>query len=214
MIGNITLRLVCGLACLVLASCATFDDQTIEQLDIPTEEPTDWVTEKKQRQQIKSWDIRGRLGVQTQYNGGSLDIIWKQSGEKFTIRLIAPLGAGSYLIQGDNSYAEIRYPNGKKAIINDIDDVFLSALEVDLPVTAIKDWIRGLPTEVYTVDAISWNEKRLLHRLKQSGWDVEITKYSGEKMQMPHAIYLSREDDEELNIRLLLRSWVLDDTSH
>ncbi|MBL4711328.1 MAG: outer membrane lipoprotein LolB [Gammaproteobacteria bacterium] len=209
MIRKTSSRLISGIACLALVSCATIDDQA-QPKNTPTVEPAGWVAEKEQRQQIKSWEIRGRLGVQTQFNGGSLDIIWKQTGETFTIRLIAPLGAGTYLIQGDNRYAEIRYPNGKKAIINDIDDVFLTALDVDLPVSAVKDWIRGLPAEVFVTDAISWNEKRLLHRLSQSGWDVEITKYAGEKLQMPHAIYLSRVDDEELDIRLLLRSWLFD----
>lgn len=76
------------LACSILASCATVKQQGLS-------EPEGWVAEQQRRQQIKIWEIRGRLGVQTETNGGSMDITWKQSDDEFSIRLIAPLGAGS-----------------------------------------------------------------------------------------------------------------------
>jgi len=188
---------------LIIASCATVKEQT-------TIEPAGWVAEQKKRAQIKTWEIRGRLGVQTENNGGTMDIIWKQSDQDYSIRLIAPLGAGTYLVQGDNSYAEIRFPDGEKKIVNNVDAVFSSMLEVDLPVHALKDWVRGLPAKALTVEQISWNEQGLLDRIKQSGWNIEMKKYTGNKILLPHAIYLSRDDNAELDIRLALRQWLVD----
>ena len=190
--------------CLVLASCATVKEQTT------IKEPAGWPAAQQQRQQIKNWEIRGRLGVQTENDGGTLDIIWKQAEQDFSIRLIAPFGAGNYLVQGDNSFAEIRYPDGQIEIVNNIDDVFSSILKVNLPVNAVKDWVRGLPTKTLSLDAISWNEKGLLHTLKQSGWNVEMKKYAGKKILLPHAIYLTRDDNAELDIRLVFRQWLID----
>ena len=203
MIRFLSIRLATGLACMVLASCAMVKEQT-------TLEPPVWRLEQQKRQQINAWEIRGRLGVQTVTNGGSVDIIWKQLDEEFLIRLIAPLGAGTYLIQGNNSYAEIRHPDGRTEAVSNVDDVFASSLDVDLPLTAIKDWIRGIPAHTLSVEAISWNEQGLLHRAKQSGWNVEMTKYIGTKVLLPHAIYLSHDDNAELDIRLVLRQWMLD----
>ncbi len=203
MFRNFTSRLAVCLLCLIVASCATVKEQT-------TIEPAGWVAEQQIRQQIKAWEIRGSLGVQTESNGGTLDIIWKQSDDDYSIRLMAPLGAGTYLVQGDSGFAEIRFPNGEKKIVNNVNDVFTSTLEVDLPVNALKDWIRGLPAKTLSVDDINWNEQGLLNKIKQSGWNIEMKKYSGKKILLPHAIYLSRDDNIELDIRLLLRQWLVD----
>ncbi len=204
MLKHFPSRLAAAMICLVLASCATVKEQTT------IKEPAGWQAAQQQRQQIKNWEIRGRLGVQTENDGGTLDIIWKQAEQDFSIRLIAPFGAGNYLVQGDNSFAEIRYPDGQIEIVNNIDDVFSSILKVNLPVSAVKDWVRGLPTKTLSLDAISWNEKGLLHTLKQSGWNVEMKKYAGKKILLPHAIYLTRDDNAELDIRLVFRQWLID----
>jgi outer membrane lipoprotein LolB len=204
MIRHLLFSLAISLALLMLASCATVKEQI-------TIEPAGWVAEQQKRQQIEIWEIRGRLGVQTVNNGGVLDIIWKQSEHDFTIRLIAPLGAGSYLIQGKKEFAEIRFPDGEKKLVSDIDDIFVSILEVDLPIAAIKDWIRGLPASTLPIEHISWNDQGLLGSIKQSGWNIEMEKYTGNKILLPHVIYLTRDDDEELDIRLMLRQWLLDE---
>ena len=203
MFQNFTSRLVVCLLCLIIASCATVKQQI-------TTEPADWKAEQQKRQQINNWEIRGRLGVQTETTGGSMDIIWKNADQDYSIRLIAPLGAGSYLVQGNSDYAEIRFPDGQTDIVSNIDVIFTSIFEIDLPASAVKDWIRGLPSKALTVEQISWNEQGLLAKLKQSGWNVEMNKYKGDKILMPHAIYLSRDGDDELDVRLALRQWMID----
>ena len=209
MVRHFLFYLVINFASLMLVSCATVKEQVIEKEQVITE-PAGWVAEQHKRQQIENWEIRGRLGVQTESNGGSLDIIWKQSDKDFSIRLIAPLGAGSYLIQGDSYFAEVHFPDGHKEIISSIDDVFSSALEIDLPANAVKDWIRGIPAKSLSIENISWNDQGLLDKIKQSGWNVEMKKYTGNKILLPHVIYLSRDDNAELDVRLVLRQWLID----
>ncbi len=205
MIRCFSFLLMTGFMLLMLASCATVKEQVVTQ-----HEPADWQADQQKRQQINTWEIRGRLGIQTENDGGTLDIIWKQAEQDFTIRLIAPFGAGNYLVQGDNGITEIRYPDGRIEMVNNIDDVFSSILKVNLPVNAVRDWVRGMPSRTLSLDEISWNERGLLHTLKQSGWNVEMKKYAGKKILLPHAIYLSRDDNEELDIRLVLRRWLID----
>lgn len=173
-------------------------------------EPAEWPAELQKRQQISSWEIRGRLGVQAKDTGGSMDIIWQQSDDDFTIRLLAPLGAGNYLIQGEKGAAEIRFPDGTKKWVDNTEDIFEYVLDVKLPASAVKDWIRGLPASGLATESTVWNTKGLIDRIKQSGWNVEMRKYSGDKILVPHSIYLSRDDDSELDIRLLLRQWLVD----
>jgi outer membrane lipoprotein LolB len=193
-------RLIFALICLSLVSCAMVKEKSSLQ-------PEGWLEQQEQRQQIKIWEVRGRLGVQTQATGGSMDLIWKQSGEDYTIRLILPLGSGSYLIQGDEQYAVIRYPDGRKESVRNIDNVFSSALGVSLPVNAVRDWVRGLPARYLPVEEMQWDDQGLLNTVQQSGWTVEMTDYSGSDLLLPHEVYLSRIDDESLDIRLLLKQW-------
>ena len=197
-------------AVFLLASCASINPQ-VEEKEPEFKVPADWAYEQEQRKKISQWEVRGRLGIQSEYNGGSLDIIWKQAGDDFSMRLIAPLGAGSYLIQGDKTVAEIRFPDGKKKMINSIEEVFASAFDIDLPASALIDWVRGIPASALSLEKIDWNEQGLMKYAEQSGWNINISKYAGDKMEMPHAIYLTRDDNTELDIRLLLRRWLLDD---
>ena len=203
MTRHLSLPFAICFASLILSSCATVKEQF-------KTEPVAWAAEQQKRQQIKSWEIRGRLGIQTENNGGTLDIIWKQLEQDFSINLIAPLGAGNYRVQGNADNAEIRFPDGQIKVVDNIDDVFSSILEVNLPANAVKDWIRGLPADTLSIDSISWNEQGLLNTVKQSGWNVEMKKYTGKKLLLPHVIYLSRDDNSELDIRLVLRRWLID----
>jgi len=216
---HFSLPLTITLVCLLLVSCATVDQQAAEtelsaeekQALLKKQQPAHWQQEKQDRQQIRSWEIRGRLGIQTKDDGGSMDIIWKQSADEFSIRMIAPMAAGNYHIQGKQDHAEIRYSDGSSRYIDDINDIFLTLLEVDLPTSAIKDWLRGLPASEIGIDEVQWNELGLINRVRQSGWNVEMNKYAGAKILLPHSIYISRDDDEDLDIRLVLRQWLLDD---
>jgi len=198
------------MAIFLLASCASIKPQ-VEEKEPEFKVPADWAYEQEQRKKISQWEVRGRLGIQSEYNGGSLDIIWKQAGDDFSMRLIAPLGAGNYLIQGDKTFAEIRFPDGRKKMINSVDEVFASTFDIDLPASALIDWVRGIPASALSLEKIDWNEQGLMMYAEQSGWSINISKYSGDKMAMPHAIYLTRDDNDELDIRLVLRRWLLDD---
>ncbi len=209
MICHSYFRAVFVLVALLLSSCATINQPVIEEENVD-KIPDNWANELEQRKNISQWEVRGRLGIQSEYNGGSLDIIWKQMGDDFTMRLIAPLGAGTYLIQGGKSFAEIHFPDGKKKMINSIDDIFSSTFNVELPASALLDWVRGIPASALTLEAIDWNQQGLMKHAEQSGWNIEISKYAGSEMAMPHAIYVTRNDNDEMDIRLVLRQWLLD----
>ncbi len=210
MIYHLFSRTITLLVVSLLASCASMN-QIVEEKKQIDKVPVGWIGEQAQRKKISQWEVRGRLGIQSEYNGGSLDIIWKQAGDDFSMRLIAPLGAGTYLIQGNKTFAEIRFPDGKKKIINSIDEIFASTFDVDLPASALIDWVRGLPANALTLETIDWNEQGLMKYAEQSVWNIDISRYAGDEIAMPHAIYLSRDDNAELDIRLLLRRWLLDD---
>ncbi|HHO60097.1 MAG TPA: outer membrane lipoprotein LolB [Thiotrichales bacterium] len=172
--------------------------------------PASWPATKKQREAINSWELRGRLGVQTAETGGSMDLNWRQDGDEYVIRLLAPMGRGSYLISGNMQSAIIRMPDGKRRVVENTASLFQSVLGVELPVSALRDWVRGVPAASLSLDSISWDEHGLLHVVEQAGWHVEMNNNLGVKVKLPHKIHLTREDQPELDIRLALRQWMID----
>ncbi len=190
----------------LLVACSTLPELT-------TTTPVNWHDTLEQRQQIGSWKIQGRLGVQTEDDGGSLDLFWTQKGESYDIRLIAPMGQGTILIKGDAQGVRIKTSKGEQ-YSKDADALLASSLGVKVPVTGMRSWLRGLPMKNKTIVKQSWNMQGQLYKLVQDDWNVEMSNYKKVgKHQLPHDFFLSRDDRPELGIRLIIRRWTLSDES-
>jgi len=200
-----TTRLVLTLLLpVLLTACSTLPELT-------TTTPVNWHDTLEQRQQIGSWKIQGRLGVQTEDDGGSLDLFWTQKNESYNIRLIAPMGQGTILIYGNAQGVRIRTAEGEQ-YSEDADALLASSLGVKVPVTGMRYWLRGLPMKNKTIVKQSWNMQGQLYKLVQDDWNVKMSNYKKVgKHQLPHDFSLSRDDRPELGIRLLIRRWTLAD---
>lgn len=176
-----------------------------------SQSPDNWLQTVAQRQQLSSWKLTGRLGMQTETNGGSLDLFWKQKNDAYKIRLIAAMGQGTILIQGDAHGVMLRTKEGASYADN-ADELLASSLGVSVPLTGLHDWLRGIPTADRPVQKQLWDEQGQLYKLVQDGWNIEMSAYKkvGEHY-LPHAFYLDRDDQPELEIRLMIRQWTLPD---
>ena len=195
----------CAVICTLvfaIAACA----RLTEQFD---ESPPDWDQRIQQQQQIRDWTIKARLGVQTETEGGSFDVIWQQLGSRYDIRLIAPLGQGAVKINGDAEGVSISLADGRTEYSDDADRLFSDMTGLSLPVNGLQDWMRGMPIQDQAIQNISWNEFGQLFKIEQSGWRVEMNRYKAiDGFELPHAFYLEREDRPELSVRLLVRQWL------
>lgn len=185
----------------LLASCASLSEQVLHQ-------PADWDQRLAHQRQIDSWIIKARLGIQTEYEGGSFDVYWQQLVDAYDIRLIAPLGQGAVQISGDNTGVTIDLADGQSEYSDDAEALFASMTGMSLPVAGLQDWLRGMPIEGEKIQRASWNEQGQLYKLEQSGWRIEMNRYKNiVGFELPHAFYLEREDRPELSVRLLVREW-------
>ncbi len=171
--------------------------------------PDDWLQTVAQRQQLSSWKLTGRLGMQTEDNGGSLDLFWNQQDETYKIRLIATMGQGTILIQSDGHSVMLRTSEGE-TYADSADELLADSLGVSVPLSGLHDWLRGVPAADRPVQKQLWDDQGRLHKLVQDGWNIEMSVYKkvGEYI-LPHAFYLDRDDNAELEIRLLIRQWTL-----
>jgi outer membrane lipoprotein LolB len=185
----------------MLVSCAGLQPQLVQQ-------PADWPQRLAHNSDLRSWELQGRLGIQTETEGGSFDLLWEQSPEKYSIRLLAPMGRGAMLISGDADGVSVKTADGEERFDRDADRLFAEATGIKLPITGLKDWLRGMPMQQLAADRISWNEQGQLYRLAQNGWKVEMNRYKDvDGYELPHKFYIEREDRPELAIRLVILRW-------
>jgi outer membrane lipoprotein LolB len=185
----------------ILSSCASISEQVLDR-------PADWEARLQRHQQINDWTIKARLGVQSETEGGSFDVFWQQLDDAYDIRLIAPMGQGAVLINGDNAGVTISLADGQTEYSHDADALFKSMTGLSLPVNGLQDWLRGMPIQGEAIQNISWNEHGQLYKFEQRGWRVEMNRYRlVADYELPHAFYLEREDRPDLSVRLLVREW-------
>lgn len=185
----------------ILAACASISEQVSER-------PEDWDARLQQHQQLNDWTIKARLGVQTETEGGSFDLFWQQIADAYDIRLIAPMGQGAVLINGDKGGVTISLADGQTEYSHDADGLFTAMTGLSLPVSGLQDWLRGMPIQGEEIHNMSWNEHGQLYRFEQIGWRIEMNRYKViADFELPHAFYLEREDRPELSVRLLVRQW-------
>lgn len=179
--------------------------------ELTTTMPANWQDTVEHRQQIGWWKIQGRLGVQTERKGGSLDLFWDQKGDSYHIRLIAAMGQGTILIKGNAQGVRIKTADGEQYAEN-ADNLLASTLGIKMPLTGLRDWLRGLPMKNKPIVKQSWDKQGQLHTLVQNDWNVEMSNYKqvGDH-QLPHKFFLTRDDRPELGIRLIIRRWQLSD---
>ena len=144
----------------ILASCASVSEQVLES-------PADWEQRLQQHQLINDWNIKARLGVQTETEGGSFDVFWQQLADAYDIRLVAPMGQGAVRINGDNEGVTISLADGQTEYSHDADELFTAMTGLSLPVNGLQDWLRGMPIQDEEIHDISWYESGQLYKFEQ-----------------------------------------------
>ena len=176
--------------------------------EIISTQPDSWDADVVQKKKIKQWNLKARLGIQTESEGGAFDLFWKQDIDSYTIRLIAPLGMGALTIEGDSEAVKVRDAQGLTQHAANPDLLIKQSLGIDLPVSSLRQWLLGLPDRTLAVESMTWNGQGQLHRLGQAGWKIEMLRHQvvGESV-VPHFFVLQRDDRPELDIRLIIRQW-------
>jgi len=170
-----------------------------------------WQQHQNQVQGIKHWDIRGRVAIQSSDNGGQADLFWQQTDHQhYDIKLIAPLGAGTTHLQGRASSVLLTASDGQSAMAENADQLFEQVQGWHFPVSGLRYWLLGIPAPSSEAQLISWNPQGLLYVMHQDGWRVELRQYKTvADKTLPRKLFISRLNDEELDVRLVIREWNL-----
>ncbi|MGH8467952.1 MAG: lipoprotein insertase outer membrane protein LolB [Gammaproteobacteria bacterium] len=164
-----------------------------------------WQRHRGEIDALRRWSLHGRVAVQTPRDGWQAGLQWRQAGEGFSLRIAAPLGQGTYGLDGDASGVVMRTPDNKSLTARDAETLLSEQLGWTLPVAGLHYWVRGIPDPEAPVSRLQLDPLGRMIDLEQSGWRISVLSYghSG-KLDLPLKLFLH---SDELKVRMVVQSW-------
>lgn len=151
------------------------------------------------------WSLHGRLAVKANDNGWNLTIHWEQRPNAFDISLIAPFGRGSLHLSGSPYIARLTTSDGDAFIADDPEALLQEQLGWHIPVSALRYWVRGIPSPQLNITATELDQWGRLQRLQQAGWTIRFLDYQSQAgLDLPRRVFASHPDAD---VRLVVSDW-------
>lgn len=197
---SIYLSLAAGL----LSSCALWAPQTPAPTAPEPGQQVDWVTHVRDLTLLREWQIRGKIGIRTETDGGSAYLDWTQSFDSFYILLSGPLGQGSTIVSGNPSGARLENSDGT-FVSDSPEQLVLEHTGWQIPIKNLLYWIKGIPAPYGNV-AMTRTELGTIATLDQDGWHLQYDRYGNAlNALLPQRIKIHKDD---LKVTLVIKEWI------
>ena len=161
-----------------------------------------------QMQKIRSFVIKGRIGVQTNTNeGGSASLNWEQHQETFHIHLSSPLGQTIFDLTGNDHSVALQTAEGEHLSAATPEALLTLKTGWHMPVTNLVYWIRGIPVPDKPLYTKYDDYGRLAELIQPPDWRIEYQDY-----QMVNGLALPQRmtlTSPTVKLKLLISSWQL-----
>lgn len=194
------LRSGCLLFLLVLISgCAT--RQPLDEVA----NNTSWQIHRDKLYKLHNWELKGRIAIQLEQEAWSASVYWHQQQEVYNLRIIAPLGQGTYELYGDQSGVSLRTAENKLFEAKDVESLLREHLGWYVPLSGLVYWVRGVPEPGNKAETLLLDKRGRMINLTQSGWHVSCTRYLSRGIYtLPGKIIM---ENDKLKLRLVIRDW-------
>ena len=191
-------------AVLVLAGC-----QTLPRAVAPVSDgsPPEIAFADRQARfaDIDTWTLRGRSALSNDGRGWNGTISWEQRGTALDLRFLAPLGAGTLRIQGDGELMHVQASDGTDFLTTDPDLELARFLGVEVPVTAMRWWVLGVPVPGVEAHEVELDEAGRAVSMTQAGWLVSYPRYTERGGQIIPGIVVAERAGTR--VRLIIDRW-------
>lgn len=149
------------------------------------------------------WRLRGRVAFANGGEGATVQIDWRQAGEAYDIRLVAPVTGRQWRLRGDAGGATLEGLEGGPRHAEDAEALLAEATGWVLPLRQLPAWVRGArgpgPAEALAVDV----EARPLG-WRQAGWQLRFPDWLPGDPPLPRRVFAERG---EASVRLVVGQW-------
>lgn len=166
--------------------------------------PALWQSHKQQIGSLDSWQINGKVGIRAAQDSGSGTLFWLQRQDYYDIRLSGPLGRGAARLTGRPGDIQLEVANQGRYQAASPEQLLQQQLGLNLPVSHLLWWIRGLPAPD-SRSRLTLDRDSRLAQLSQDGWQVEYLRYAEQDgYWLPERLKLSGHD---LQVTLVIKDW-------
>jgi outer membrane lipoprotein LolB len=163
-----------------------------------------WQAHKQRISLVDAWQINGKVGIRAPQDSGSGTLFWLQRQDYFDIRLSGPLGRGAARLTGRPGDIQLEVANQGRYQAESAEQLLREQLGLNLPVSHLFWWIRGLPSPD-SKSRLNLDSQSHLAQLQQDGWHVEFLSYAEQNgFWLPERIKLSGFD---LQVTLVIKDW-------
>ena len=154
--------------------------------------------------ELDQWQISGRTLIRQGKEAWNAGLRWQQNRGVYQIKLEGPFSQGGVTLDGSETQAILTMNDGQKLVSADPETLIAQTLGVQLPVNALRDWVRGIPSS-QKIDVLTLDDKGQITHLIQQGWDISFLKYMPfGNYSMPAKIYINHQDS---SLRLAITTW-------
>lgn len=163
-----------------------------------------WQAHKQRISSLDAWQINGKVGIRAPKDSGSGTLFWLQRQDYYDIRLSGPLGRGAARLTGRPGEILLEVANQGRYQAASPEQLLQDQLGLNLPVSHLLWWIRGLPSPD-SKSRLNLDGQSHLAQLSQDGWYVEYPSYAEQNgFWLPERIKLSGYD---LQVTLVIKDW-------
>lgn len=150
-----------------------------------------------------TWSMQGRAAISTGQNAGNARIDWRQRAvQDYSVTLSAPITRQSWQLEVTNGNATITGLEGGPRTGSDAAALLRGATGWDIPVHAMRDWLRGKPAASPAPSRYVFDNVGRLIRLQQEGWQIDFENQRADGL--PGRITATRADSR---VRLVIDQW-------
>jgi outer membrane lipoprotein LolB len=155
--------------------------------------------------QLEQWQLQGRTAIIQGKEGWNAGLRWQENSGAYQIKIEGPFSQGGITLDGDASQAVLTMADGQKISAADPEILIKEALGIQLPVSALRDWVRGIPYSSINIDRIALDAEGQVTHLVQQDWDISFLKYVPFGIySVPTKIFIKNQD---LSLRLAVTRW-------
>jgi outer membrane lipoprotein LolB len=163
-----------------------------------------WQAHKQNIGGLDAWQISGKVGIRAPQDSGSGTLFWLQRQDYYDIRLSGPLGRGAARLTGRPGNILLEVANQGRYQAASPEALLLQQLGLNLPVSHLLWWIRGLPAPD-SRSRLTLDSDSRLAQLHQDGWQVDYQRYAERNgYWLPERLKLNGHD---LQVTLVIKDW-------
>lgn len=156
---------------------------------------------------IPTWQAEGKIAINMEGQRQNASFNWQQQHDNYVIHLFGPFGQGATWLRRTSRGVTLENAEIGTRRAPDAERLMEETLGWQVPVTNLQYWIRGLtaPTPAPTMEEA--DERDLLSRLEQEGWQVTYHRYEVQEGWVLPAKLTAERDG--IKVTIVVKRWQL-----